>query len=215
MSIFICHFCGRETTNAGANKKHEISCKSNPNARRCGGIEKGSRIGLGKNQYTKAKEIGLPKPELSEKTKKILSEKTSINNKNRNPEVNKKISESMKKAHSEGRAWNIGKSRWNNEPSYPEQFFMKVIENEFIDKNYINEYPIGIYSADFCWPHINKVIEIDGDQHQRFEEYKERDKRKDEFLSKEGYQVLRIIWKDMFNNPKEKIKECFEFIHSH
>lgn len=49
----------------------------------------------------------------------------------------KRISESMKKAHEEGRAWNIGKSRWNNEPSYPEKFFMKVIENEFQDKGYI------------------------------------------------------------------------------
>lgn len=41
MSIFICQFCSRETTNAGANKKHEISCKSNPNARKCGGNRKG------------------------------------------------------------------------------------------------------------------------------------------------------------------------------
>ena len=34
----------------------------------------------------------------------------------------------MKRAHAEGRAHNIGTCRWNNEPSYPEQFFMKVIE---------------------------------------------------------------------------------------
>ena len=119
----------------------------------------------------------------------------------------------MKKAHAERRAWNIGKSRWNNEPSYPEQFFMKVIENEFVDKNYINEHPIGIYSADFCWPHLKKIIEIDGDQHQRFEEYIERDKRKDEFLNEAGYEVLRVVWKDMFNNPKEMIHICYEFVH--
>jgi len=54
------------------------------------------------------------------------------------------ISGSMKKAHKERRAWNIGMSRWNNEPSYPEEFFMKVISNEFEDKKYINEYPISI-----------------------------------------------------------------------
>lgn len=92
---------------------------------------------------------------------------------------------------------------------------MSVIENEFYDKDYKTEYAIGIYSADFCWPHLKKVIEIDGDQHQRFDEYIERDKRKDEFLIKEGYKVLRVIWKDMYNNPKYKIKECYEFIHSH
>ena len=31
MSIFICQFCDRETTNSGANVKHEKHCKSNPN----------------------------------------------------------------------------------------------------------------------------------------------------------------------------------------
>ena len=31
MKIFICQYCGRETTNTGANGKHEKHCKSNPN----------------------------------------------------------------------------------------------------------------------------------------------------------------------------------------
>lgn len=63
MKLFICQFCSRETTNAGANKKHEISCKSNPDARRCGGFEKNTRKGMGENQFTKAKRLGLPIPE--------------------------------------------------------------------------------------------------------------------------------------------------------
>ncbi len=211
MKLFICSYCGSERKNHNSWRNHERCCSSNPNRN-----YKNGKVGKkGSNQYTKAEELGLPKPILSDETRKILSEKSTINNLNRSPEINNKISEGMKKAHAEGRAWNIGKSRWNNEPSYPEQFFMKVIENEFRDKDYINEYSIGIFSADFCWPHLKKVIEIDGDQHQRFEEYVERDKRKDEFLDKEGYQVLRIVWKEMFNNPKEKISECYKFIHSH
>lgn len=40
-------------------------------------------------------------------------------------EQKQKISISMKKAQKEGRAWNIGKSRWNNKPSYAENFFYK------------------------------------------------------------------------------------------
>lgn len=122
------------------------------------------------------------------------------------------VSFGMKKAHKEGRAWNIGKSRWNNKPSYPEIFFAKVIENEFKDKNYEIEYPVGIYSLDFAWVDKKKVIEIDGDQHQRYEEYKSRDKRKDEYLKINGWQVLRIIWKDMYNNTKEEIQKCKDFI---
>ena len=66
----------------------------------------------------------------------------------------------MKKAHKEGRAWNIGSSRWNNKPSYPEQFFLKVIENEFDDKGYVREYPFGRFSLDFAWPHKNYALKL-------------------------------------------------------
>jgi very-short-patch-repair endonuclease len=122
------------------------------------------------------------------------------------------ISNSMKLAHKEGRAWNIGKSRWNNKPSYPEEFFIKVIKNEFLDKNYEREYPLGIYSLDFAWVKKKKVIEIDGEQHERFEEYKERDKRKDIYIKNLGWKILRISWRDMSNNTKNKIEECKKFI---
>ena len=217
MSIFICKFCGSERKNHNSWRNHERLCKKNKNRQKTIFADKDFQKNNKnrENQYTKAKKLGLPKPEVSNETRKKIGEKSRINNLKRDDSINKKISESMKKAHAEGRAWNIGKSRWNNEPSYPEQFFMKVIENEFIDKDYINEYPIGIYSADFCWPRLKKIIEIDGDQHQRFEEYIERDKRKDEFLNREGYQVLRVVWKEMFNRPKEMIQTCYEFIHSH
>ena len=97
--------------------------------------------------------------------------------------MREKISISMKKAHSEGRAWNIGKSRWNNEPSYPEKFFIQVIENEFDDKHYIREYNVGKYSIDFAWIYKKIAIEIDGDQHYRFKEYKERDIKKDKYCN--------------------------------
>jgi very-short-patch-repair endonuclease len=123
-----------------------------------------------------------------------------------------KIGDSMKRAHEEGRAWNIGKSRWNNEPSYPEQFFMKVIENEFFDKKYSREYPIGIYSIDFAWVDKKLAIEIDGSQHQRYEEYQKRDKKKDSILIENGWKVLRISWKDLSNEPKKFIEIAKDFI---
>lgn len=127
-------------------------------------------------------------------------------------ETKKKLSQSMKKAHQEGRAWNIGKSRWNNKMSYPEEFFSRVIENEFEDKNYKYEYNLGIYSLDFAWPHKQKCIEIDGDQHQRFQEIIERDKRKDALIKEKHWQVLRIRWKDMFRDTKTWIKIAKNFI---
>ena len=128
-------------------------------------------------------------------------------------DVKLKIGESMKNAHEDGRAWNIGKSRWNNEKSYPEIFFSRIIENEFDNKNYICEYPVGIFSIDFAWVSIKKAIEIDGEQHEK-PEYRERDLRKDKFLLGEGWDVLRIKWKDMYNNPKEMIEKAYNFIHN-
>jgi very-short-patch-repair endonuclease len=171
----------------------------------------------GQNQYTKAKRLGKESPLVSEETKNKLSiasrEWQSKREESKILSHRKKISDSMKLAHKENRAWNIGKSRWNNKPSYPEIFFSEIIQNEFCDKEYVREFPIGIYSADFCWPHLKKVIEIDGSQHSRFEEYKERDKRKDMFLTSEGYKILRISWSDMCQNTLEKIKEAYNFIH--
>ena len=129
-------------------------------------------------------------------------------------ETKRKLSESMKRAHLEGRAHNIGESRWNNKPSYPESWFIKVIDNEFVDKNYKREYPFHGFSLDFAWIDKKKCIEIDGEQHQRFEDIKERDQRKNKCLLENGWQYLRIQWKDVFNNTKEYIKICREFIDS-
>jgi len=150
------------------------------------------------------------------KLSKTLKEriKTGIIKRNdhaQSEETKRKISQSMKKAHAEGRAWNIGKNRWNNKPSYPEEFFMKVIKNEFEDKDFQREYSIGIYSADFAWVEKKRIIEIDGDQHFK-EEYSKRDKRKDEYLKSVGWEVLHIVWKELFHNPKDKILLAKNFI---
>ncbi len=124
-----------------------------------------------------------------------------------------KVSKGMKKAHKEGRAWNIGKSRWNNEPSYPEKFFKRVIDNEFEDKDVTQEYSVGIFSIDFAWVDKKIAIEIDGDQHQRHQEVIERDKRKNKKLEDEGWKLLRIVWKDMYKNTKKWIKISNDFVH--
>jgi very-short-patch-repair endonuclease len=123
-----------------------------------------------------------------------------------------KLSEVMKERHRLGIAHNIGQSRWNNQPSWPEKWFMDVIKNEFNDQDYNYEYPFHRFSLDFVWLHKKKVIEIDGEQHDRFEAQKQRDLIKDDLLSKEGFKVLRIKWKDMYRDPKLWISIAKEFI---
>lgn len=197
-----CKYCNKEISPLG--KIHEKFCIENPNRQSRSGSNNPNYGKKGTNQYANG-------VIMSDETKA----KISFYAKQQVPsdEKKKKISESMKKAHIEGRAWNIGMSRWNNKKSYPEDFFTKVIENEFEDKNYINEFPLSKYSLDFAWPEKKKAIEIDGEQHQRFQEYRERDERKDLYAKEHGWEILRISWKEMFNNTKHHIEIAYNFIH--
>lgn len=118
------------------------------------------------------------------------------------------ISAGMKIAHQERRAHNIGESRWNNEHSWPEKWFIQVLLNEFKmveHEHYETEMPFDRYSLDFAWPKSKLCIEIDGEQHERFEDYKLRDNKKDKLLLESGWQVFRIKWKDCWHNPKQYI----------
>jgi very-short-patch-repair endonuclease len=213
--MFICRHCGEAKKNANSLRNHERLCKFNPN-------KQASYVDLNQdklaerrkvlgytNAASKAKALG-KEFTVSEETKRKISEANT--GRTCSEETKRKNSEFMKKAHAEGRAWNIGNSRWKNQPSWPEQFFMQVIENEFVDKNYTCEYPLGIYSIDFAWVEKKLAIEIDGEQHQRFKEYRERDERKNRCLSENGWRVLRISWKDMFNDTKTWIEKAKTFI---
>jgi very-short-patch-repair endonuclease len=197
-----CTVCGFIAESRAKLFKHTKSHRLNPDEK-CAwnkGLTKDTDVRLKKSgdSYSKKVKSGLIIPS---QLGKSLSD-----------EHRKKVSEGMKRAHAEGRAHNIGTCRWNNEPSYPEQFFMKVIENEFDDKDYEREYPFVRFALDFAWVHKKKVIEIDGDQHERFEEYKLRDKEKDKLLIENGWQVLRIKWKDVMKDSKYWINTAKEFI---
>ena len=51
--------------------------------------------------------------------------------------------------------------------------------------------PIGNYIADFAWLSARIVVEVDGISHE-MEEQLERDRRKDAFLRREGFEVFRV-----------------------
>ena len=127
-------------------------------------------------------------------------------------ETKKKISESMRLAHANGTAHNIGESRWNNHPSYPETFWARAIENNFSDKNYVREMSFDKFSLDFAWPHLKKCIEIDGDQHVRFHDYRMRDRRKELALLSRGWELMRIPWNECCRNPILWIQKAKRFI---
>lgn len=207
--VFSCEKCGREFQTKNALNSHKGKCGKPKSDKWLEAMH--ARKGHGTNQYIKAKELGKEKPQISEATRKKMSE---MNKGDKNPahklENRLKISAGMKKAHAERRAHNIGECRWNNEPSYPEQWFMKVLKNEFgleKDKDYKMEFPFHRFSLDFAWPDEKICIEIDGEQHERFQEQKNRDIEKDQLLKEEGWKELRKSWKEIFNNPKSFIEE--------
>lgn len=194
---YVCKDCNKEFKKLQSYNAHRSHCA---------GKRKGKGWGWNKGK-TKETDIRLKK--LGEKVRKTLSGKKGSPH---TKESKLLISKKLKQAHKEGRAWNIGKNRSKNKPSWPEQFFMKVIENEFDDKDYIREYSCTIYSIDFAWPNKKKAIELDGAQHYRFKEYIERDIRKNKALEINGWVLLRIKWDEMFKDTKKWIKIANEFI---
>ncbi len=149
---------------------------------------------------------------LARASKKMIGRPSVMKGKTITKDHKDKVSAGMKKAHSEGRGWHIGKARNERKPSYPEQFFMRVIENEFEDKNYQREVRVSKYAIDFAWVDKKIAIEVDGQFH-RLPEYVERDKRKDEYLKENGWKVLRLPWIEVFADPKKWIEKAKIHVH--
>ena len=82
MEHFICKYCKSIRKNANSKRQHETRCKENPKriAVVSNFIEYNRKLRVGdlfkehSNQYVKAKKLGLPKPEISDLTRKKLSE---------------------------------------------------------------------------------------------------------------------------------------------
>lgn len=210
---YICKFCGKVCKNANSLRNHERLCKENPNHQESY-FKTHKNIRINKEPWNKGltKETDVRVNKISNSIKDgIKSGKIKLLylGKHLSEEHKQKISNSMKQAHKEKRAHNIGSSRWNNEHSWPEKWFIEVLQNEFnmIENiDYETEMPFNKYSLDFAWSEKKLCIEIDGEQHERFEEYKLRDITKDKLLLKNGWKVLRIKWKDCYANPKQYIK---------
>lgn len=121
--------------------------------------------------------------------------------------------EVMSKLISEGR--HIGwQSR--NIISYPEQFWMKVLENNNID--YKHNFPFEKYFLNFFINVDGRLInlEIDGKQH-KYPEREASDRVRDEFIKSNNIEVYRIEWNSINTENgklqmKNKIDKFIEFI---
>ena len=92
--------------------------------------------------------------------------------------------------------------------SYPEKFFIKVFQNYNIYSKYdiIEKMPFGKYFLDFAFPEIFLDLEIDGNQHYRNIENIKHDKQRDIFVNQKGWNIIRIKWEDVCNDPQKEIE---------
>lgn len=173
--------------------QHEIRCPENPDRIINSFAEYNKDINSKKikprNQFTKAKELGLPTPIVSESTRELIRQK-AIGRKH-SEETKHKISESYKqylKEHPEKVGFIINHS---SKQSYPEQYFEKVFLNENIDLKYHKQ--VGRYELDFYNDDLMKYVEIDGNQH-KLEYMRKHDIERDEYLRDLGWKGIRIDW---------------------
>jgi very-short-patch-repair endonuclease len=78
--------------------------------------------------------------------------------------------------------------------SYPEKYFQSILEKTKI--NYERYYQISIYQLDFAFVEIGVDLEIDGEQHYSNADVMKSNKKRDIFLTKNGWKVIRIKWGD-------------------
>lgn len=215
---YICSFCNKEYDSIYAQRTHQRFCKLNPNHvvsplikhnNERGGVW---NKGLTKDTDERLKQKG---EKLSQRYKngELIASQTG---KSVSKETKKKISESMKKAQKEGRAYNIGQSRWNNEHSIPEKWLITVLKNNFnqIENiDYKTEMSFYRYALDFAWPEKRLCIEIDGKQHLYDEKQIARDKEKDRLLKEDGWKELRLKWGYIIAKKEEAIKLITGFLN--
>ena len=140
-----------------------------------------------------------------------LSQSASLRSKNKPSAVSdstrQKHSENLRIRHQNGLAHTLGHNRNRQEPSYPEKWWRTVLDNELQDQNFVAEFRFHRYSIDFAWPEKKIALEIDGDQHRRFESQKASDLRKDTVLKDHGWIVFRVPWKECMKDPKKFIQQ--------
>lgn len=170
-----CQYCGKECTSKNSLSNHERLCQNNPN-RQLSEIEiynkkKQEGIYSGTNQYIKAKQLGLPKPEISEETREKF----------RKVWLGKKLPDEMKNNIRNSVKSNIENDTWHNSfgikcyykdicfDSSWEVEFAKFLDNKNINwirpKNsfkYIFENSEHSYYPDFYLSDYNLYIEIKG-----------------------------------------------------
>jgi very-short-patch-repair endonuclease len=78
-----------------------------------------------------------------------------------------------------------------------EKRMWRLLRENFPEARFRRQVPLGEYITDFASHRTRVVIEVDGGQHTEG-----TDTRRTEFISSEGYSVLRFWNNDVLDNPE-------------
>lgn len=101
-----------------------------------------------------------------------------------------------------------------NQASYPEKVFIEALKKYGLFEKFeiVREKSFYPYFADFAFENVKVVVEIDGQQHFRYQERIDSDKKKDELITSQGWRVYRVKASQVLNKMPEVIDEVLEFI---
>lgn len=178
--MFICQYCSKECKNSNSHKNHERVCPQNANRVYVNGMtgRKGS------NQFIKAAECGLDKPQVSDTTRQKLSEASTRYGKTRfaDPLSRKKHSDAMKAAvinhpqsytaSNRGRVKQIEKYGIKFQGNWELQYYEYCVENGIQIERNERGFPyewngVRTYYPDFYLPQEDLFIEVKGYETER------------------------------------------------
>jgi len=83
------------------------------------------------------------------------------------------------------------------DPTPAERKLWSRIRNDQLGVTFRRQHAVGNYVPDFCSPKAKLIIEMDGSQHLKQEEY---DEERTKYLESQGHKVIRFWNNDVMNN---------------
>lgn len=200
-----CDFCKKELKSIKAYNSHKGKCNKNPNSKNfnrvwicpiCNAsVNTEKELAIHRANFHRGM-----KRELTEEEKAVRHEKLS------------KIAKASMKKRLENGTWCGWTKRVKGSESFAEAHIRMFLQQENIFQGCIQELQVGRYFLDFAWPEKMICVEIDG--HQHFDDIKraESDIRKNNFLNKNGWKLLRLRYDDVYNDNENAYKLLKEFI---
>jgi len=210
--MLLCKYCNQERKNNNSLINHERLCKSNPNRQFTifsdKQFQKNNKAHGNENQYTKAKKMGLPKPEVSLEIRKKLSNAIKQRPKEFTKAIGEKVSKTIMKKVADG-TWHTSLAKhmhikykgvnlhgsWEYKyAQYLDSLNIKWIRNTD-SFTYEFDGKMRNYTPDFYLPDSDKYIEIKGYKTKKDDaKWSQFPKHRTlEILLKEDLQKLKVI----------------------